>query len=120
MLRGYDGEALCRDSLVALPRAGERDLAAEFNREVRSTLGAGLDSRLTRMLGCRLVVDYIVTGNFCPTPGKTASAYLWDWCPLLGADRSTGKFQYAFLLLKKRNSVIVIICRSKVRLQLRR
>jgi hypothetical protein len=29
-----------------------------------ATLGAGLDCRLTRMLRCRLVVDYIVTGDF--------------------------------------------------------
>jgi hypothetical protein len=29
-----------------------------------SMLGAGLDCRLTRMLGCRVDVDYIVTGSF--------------------------------------------------------
>ena len=29
-----------------------------------ATLGGGIDCRLTRMLGCRLVVDYVVTGNF--------------------------------------------------------
>jgi hypothetical protein len=29
-----------------------------------ATLGAGLDGRLTRVLACRFVVDYIVTGNF--------------------------------------------------------
>jgi Outer membrane protein beta-barrel domain len=34
------------------------------NNGFAATLGAGLDCRLTRLLGCRAVLDYIVTGNF--------------------------------------------------------
>jgi hypothetical protein len=34
------------------------------NNGFSSMLGGGLDCRLTRLLGCRLVVDYIVTGSF--------------------------------------------------------
>jgi hypothetical protein len=37
---------------------------SDSNLGFTATLGAGLDCRLTRILGCRLVVDYIVTGNF--------------------------------------------------------
>jgi hypothetical protein len=34
------------------------------NNGFNATLGAGLDCRITRMLGCRVDVDYIVNGNF--------------------------------------------------------
>jgi hypothetical protein len=34
------------------------------NNGFNATLGAGLDCRITRLLGCRTEVDYIVTGNF--------------------------------------------------------
>ena len=34
------------------------------NNGFSSTLGAGIDCRLTRVLGCRLVVDYVVSGSF--------------------------------------------------------
>jgi hypothetical protein len=34
------------------------------NNGFNATLGAGLDCRVTRLLGCRLDVDYIVSGNF--------------------------------------------------------
>lgn len=34
------------------------------NNGFAATLGGGLDCRLTRLLGCRAVVDYIVTGSF--------------------------------------------------------
>jgi hypothetical protein len=34
------------------------------NNGFNATLGAGLDCRVTRLLGCRVDVDYIVNGNF--------------------------------------------------------
>ena len=34
------------------------------NNGFSATLGAGLDCRLTRLLGCRVLADYIVTGSF--------------------------------------------------------
>lgn len=34
------------------------------NNGFNATLGAGLDCRVTRLLGCRVDVDYIVSGNF--------------------------------------------------------
>jgi hypothetical protein len=34
------------------------------NNSFAATLGAGVDCRLTHMLGCRVAVDYIVTGSF--------------------------------------------------------
>ncbi len=34
------------------------------NNGFDALLGAGIDCRLTRVLGCRATVDYIVTGNF--------------------------------------------------------
>jgi Outer membrane protein beta-barrel domain len=34
------------------------------NNSFAATLGAGVDCRLTHMLGCRVVVDYLVTGSF--------------------------------------------------------
>lgn len=34
------------------------------NNSFAATLGGGLDCRLARMLGCRVAIDYIVTGSF--------------------------------------------------------
>lgn len=34
------------------------------NNGFSASLGAGLDCRLTRLLGCRVVADYVVTGSF--------------------------------------------------------
>lgn len=53
------------EALFGAARTGENGSGlSNSNLGFAATLGAGFDCRLTRMLGCRLVVDYIVTGNF--------------------------------------------------------
>jgi hypothetical protein len=53
------------EALFGAARTGENGSGpSNSNLGFAATLGAGLDCRLTRMLGCRLAVDYIVTGNF--------------------------------------------------------
>ncbi len=53
------------EALFGAARTGESGSGlSNSNLGFAATLGAGIDCRLTRMLGCRLVVDYIVTGNF--------------------------------------------------------
>jgi hypothetical protein len=53
------------EALFGAARTGENGSGlSNSNLGFAATLGAGIDCRLTRMLGCRLVVDYIVTGNF--------------------------------------------------------
>ncbi len=54
------GEALFGEVHTSESGLGISNVANNFS----ATLGMGVDCRLTRMLGCRLVVDYIVTGNF--------------------------------------------------------
>jgi hypothetical protein len=53
------------EALFGAARTEESGAAlSNSNLGFAATLGAGLDCRLTRLLGCRLVVDYIVTGDF--------------------------------------------------------
>ncbi|SRR5579872_101689 len=53
------------EALFGAARTGESGSGlSNSNLGFVATLGAGLDGRLTRMLGCRLVVDYIVAGDF--------------------------------------------------------
>jgi hypothetical protein len=53
------------EALFGAARTGENGSGlSNSNLGFAATLGAGIDCRLTRILGCRLVVDYIVTGNF--------------------------------------------------------
>jgi hypothetical protein len=53
------------EALFGAARTGENGAGlSNSNLGFAATLGGGLDCRLTRIVGCRLVVDYIVTGNF--------------------------------------------------------
>jgi len=53
------------EALFGGARTGESGPGqSNANLGFAATLGAGIDCRLTRILGCRLVVDYVVTGNF--------------------------------------------------------
>ena len=53
------------EALFGAARTGESGSGlSNSNLGFDATLGAGIDCRLTRMLGCRLAIDYIVTGNF--------------------------------------------------------
>jgi hypothetical protein len=53
------------EALFGAARTGENESGlSNSNLGFAATLGAGLDCRLTRMLGCRLVVDYLVTADF--------------------------------------------------------
>jgi hypothetical protein len=54
------GEALFGEFHTTESGMGISNVSNNFG----AILGTGIDCRLTRMLGCRLVVDYIVTGNF--------------------------------------------------------
>lgn len=54
------GEALFGEIHTTESGLGISNVSNNFS----AMLGTGIDCRLTRMLGCRLVVDYIVTGNF--------------------------------------------------------
>jgi hypothetical protein len=67
-IRGSFGAATVRpfaEALFGAARTGENGSGlSNSNLGFAATLGAGIDCRLTWKLGCRLVVDYIVTGNF--------------------------------------------------------
>jgi hypothetical protein len=53
------------EALFGAARTGERESGlSNSNLGFAATLGAGLDCRITSVLGCRAVVDYVVTGNF--------------------------------------------------------
>jgi hypothetical protein len=53
------------EALFGAARTGENGSGlSNSNLGFAATLGAGIDGRMTRMLACRFVVDYIVTGNF--------------------------------------------------------
>jgi opacity protein-like surface antigen len=54
------GEALFGEIHTTESGMGISNVSNNFG----ATLGAGIDCRLTSSLGCRLVIDYIVTGNF--------------------------------------------------------
>ncbi len=54
------GEALFGEIHTTESGVGISNVSNNFS----AMLGTGIDCRLTRRLGCRLVVDYIVTGNF--------------------------------------------------------
>jgi hypothetical protein len=54
------GEALFGEARTFESRSG----LSRSNNGFGAMLGLGMDCRLTRLLGCRVNVDYIVTGSF--------------------------------------------------------